>query len=301
MGRAVVRIGIAGCGTAARIHLDRLLAVDQVRIVGCADPDLSAAAALADRASLRSETGTERPVPSFADYRELLRAQVPDALAIFTPHLLHYRLTMDALQAGCHVFIEKPLSTNVQEAADIVSLAKGRHLKVAVGQQFRLSPSLIEARRRIAQGAIGPIRLVTCLLARPWLTTLGRQESTWRFNTKMGGGGILSDAGDHLIDALLWTTGQTARGRRRPERLGSGNRSRDGRRNSPGGRNSCLACHFGNITRRALHARVLWRAGTSARHRLNFGGTTNRHAALRRCLARLDRDDRWQLRGCPRS
>ncbi len=156
-------------------------------IVGCADPELSAAAALADRASLRSETGTERPVPSFADYRELLRTQVPDALAIFTPHLSHYRVTMDALQAGCHVFIEKPLSTNVQEAADIVSLAKGRNLKVGVGHQFRLCPSLIEARRRIALGAIGPVRLVTCLLARPWLTTLGRQESTWRFNPKIGG------------------------------------------------------------------------------------------------------------------
>jgi predicted dehydrogenase len=118
---------------------------------------------------------------------------------------------MDALQAGCHVFDEKPLSTNAQEAADIVSLARGRGLKVGVGQQFRLCPSLMEARQRIADGAIGRTRLVTCTLARPWLSTLDREDSTWRFNTKMGGGGILSDAGDHLIDALLWTTGQGAR------------------------------------------------------------------------------------------
>ena len=53
MKTSVVRIGIAGCGMAARIHLDRLLALDGVAIVGCADPDLSAAAALADRASLQ--------------------------------------------------------------------------------------------------------------------------------------------------------------------------------------------------------------------------------------------------------
>ena len=210
MGTALVRIGIAGCGMAARIHLDRLSAVDEVRIVGCADPDLTAAAALADQASLR--VGPERvaPIPAFADHRELLRALTPDALAIFTPHLDHYRVTMDALQTGCHVFIEKPLSTNVQEAADIVSLARARHLKVGVGHQFRLCPSLIEARRRIADGAIGAVRLVTCILARPWLTTLGREERTWRFDTKRPGGGILSDAGDHLIDALLWTTGQAA-------------------------------------------------------------------------------------------
>jgi predicted dehydrogenase len=211
METAVVRIGIAGCGMAARIHLDRLSALDGVKIVGCADPDLSAATALADRASARTLAGSEPPIPAFADHRELLRTLTPDAMAIFTPHLDHYRVTMDALQSGCHVFIEKPLSTNVQEAADIVSLARGRDLKVAVGHQFRLCPSLIEARRRITAGTIGPVRLVTCILARPWLTTLGQEDRTWRFNTKVAGGGILSDAGDHLIDTLLWTTGQIAR------------------------------------------------------------------------------------------
>jgi predicted dehydrogenase len=207
---SVLRIGIAGCGTAARIHLDRLLALNGVAIVGCADPDIAAAAALADRASLGNRAGAGAPVPAFADHRDLLRSVVPDALAIFTPHLTHYRLTMDALQAGCHVFIEKPLSTNLQEAADIVSLARGRNLKVGVGHQFRLCPSLIEARDRIAAGTIGPVRLVTCILARPWLTNLGPQERTWRFNNAVAGRGILSDAGDHLIDALLWTTGQAA-------------------------------------------------------------------------------------------
>ena len=120
----VVRIGIAGCGLAARIHLDRLLALEGVAIVGCADPDPVAAAALADRASIGASSGTNRSIRSFTDHRELLATEAPDALAIFSPHLSHYRHSMDALQAGCHVFIEKPLSTNLQEAADIVSLAR---------------------------------------------------------------------------------------------------------------------------------------------------------------------------------
>ena len=54
---------------------------------------------------------------------------------------------MDALQGGCHVFIEKPLSTNPQEAVDIVGVARGRSRKVGVGHQYRLSPSFLEARR----------------------------------------------------------------------------------------------------------------------------------------------------------
>ncbi len=211
MSTSVVRIGIAGCGLAARIHLERLLAIDGVEIVGCADPDLQAAQALADRASSRSgPPGKSGAVPAYTDHRELLARQSPHALLIFSSHLLHYRLTMDALQAGCHVFIEKPLTTNAQEAADIVSLARGRGKKVGVGHQFRLCPSLMEARRRLAKEAIGPVRMVAALLARPWSNTLARQESSWRFDPQVVGSGILADAGDHLIDALLWTTGQKA-------------------------------------------------------------------------------------------
>jgi predicted dehydrogenase len=209
METTALRMGIAGCGAAARIHLDRLLALDGIAIVGCADPDLAAAGSLADRATTRPGS-PDATIRAFSDHRELLRQVAPDALAIFSPHLSHYRLAMDALQAGCHVFIEKPLSTNVQEAADIVSLARARNLKVGVGHQFRLAPSLVEARRRLAAGAIGPVRLVTATLARPWLTTLGRAESAWRFDPESAGGGILADAGVHLIDALLWTTGQVA-------------------------------------------------------------------------------------------
>jgi predicted dehydrogenase len=199
-----LRIGIAGCGHAARIHLDRLAARAGVRIVGCADPDLAAAQALAARVP-----GPE-PVPAFADHRELLRQTGPEALAIFTPHRSHYRLAVDALQAGCHVFIEKPLTTNPQEAADIVGLARGRGRIVAVGHQYRLQPSLVEARQRLAEGRIGPLRLVVASLTQPWLAAHHGPEDAWRFDPKLGGSGLAADAGDHLLDALLWTTGQAA-------------------------------------------------------------------------------------------
>jgi len=155
-------------------------------------------------------SGSTMPPAAFSDHRELLRQVTPDALAVFTPHREHYRPVMDALQVDCHVFVEKPLSTNVQEAADIVGLAKGRDRKVGVAHQYRLLPSLVEARRRLAAGAIGKLRLVTASLARPWLASQGGLEGSWRFDPKVAGGGILTDAGDHLLDALLWTTGKAA-------------------------------------------------------------------------------------------
>ena len=177
-------------------------------IVGCADQDPASAESLTAKIGERHAAGS---IPAFTDHRELLRQQAPAAICIFIPHLWHYRVAMDALQAGCHVFIEKPLTTNVQEAADIVGLARGRGLKVAVGHQYRLRPSLEEARRRLEQGAIGALRLVTASLARPWLAGQQGSDRSWRFDRKIAGGGILADAGDHLIDALLWTTGRAAR------------------------------------------------------------------------------------------
>lgn len=207
MAGSLLRIGIAGCGHAARVHLSRLLALDGVRVVGCADPDATAARALAQGAA---GGPAAESVPVFVDHKDLLRQSAPDALAIFTPHLAHYRPAMDALQAGCHVFVEKPLSTNTQEAVDIVTLAKGRDRKVAVGHQYRLQPSLAEARRRLSEGAIGRLRLVVAAMAQAWLEGHEGAEDSWRFDPKVAGGGILADAGDHLVDAILWTTGQIA-------------------------------------------------------------------------------------------
>jgi predicted dehydrogenase len=207
MASSMLRIGIVGCGVAARAHLQRLVALDGVRVVGCADPDLAAAEALI--AGVPAAAGGP-PAIALADHRELIRQAAPDVVAIFTPHLAHYRPALDALQAGCHVFVEKPLSTNVQEAVDIVNLARGRGRTVGVGHQYRLRPSLIEARRRLAEGAVGPLRLVTAALAQPWLEAHSGSENSWRFDPKVSGGGLLADAGDHLVDALLWTTGQVA-------------------------------------------------------------------------------------------
>lgn len=200
-----LRIAIAGCGRAGKAHLARLLATGRVEVVGCADPDLGSARALAATAG-----GGDDGPPVFADAREMLARVAPEAVSIFAPHRVHYRLAMDALQAGCHLFIERPLSTNAQEADDIASLARGRERKVGVGHQYRLTPALAEARRRIKAGAIGPLRMVSATLARPWLAEHGGPADAWRYESKITGGGILADVGDHLLDALLWTTGRSA-------------------------------------------------------------------------------------------
>ncbi|WP_152049901.1 Gfo/Idh/MocA family protein [Tautonia marina] len=198
-------IGIVGCGRAARIHSRRLRDIEAVRITGCVDPEVEAARALASE--LIGSGGDPASIQAFSDHQQLLADTPPDVLAIFTPPRAHYRPAMDGLQAGCHLFIEKPLSTNTQEAVDIVNLARGRDRVVGVGHQFRLAPSLIEARRLLAEGAIGRLRLVMAVMANSWLATQrGPEGNAWRVDPKVSGGGIIADDGDHLLDALVWTT-----------------------------------------------------------------------------------------------
>jgi predicted dehydrogenase len=62
----------------------------------------------------------------------------------------------------------------------------------------------------VLEQVIGPLRLVTATLAQPWLASHRGSEHSWRFESRVAGGGILADTGDHLIDALLWTTGRAA-------------------------------------------------------------------------------------------
>ncbi len=202
-----LRVGIIGCGHAARVHVARLCALPDVQIVGVADPDEPSAR---DLTAIVSAGGKDSEIRSFGDHVALLKHTTPDAIAVFTPHLFHYRPVIDALQAGCHVFVEKPLSTNVQEAVDIVNVARARGRLVGVGHQFRLLPSLVEARNRLNQNAIGALKMVTATLAQPWLADHQGAEHDWRFDPRVSGGGVLADAGDHLIDALLWSVHQVA-------------------------------------------------------------------------------------------
>jgi predicted dehydrogenase len=200
-----LRIGIVGAGPAARALSMRLRALDGVTAVGVTDVDASAARALASTLSTARD-----PVEAYADHAELIRRANPTALAIFTDHAAGYRPAIDALQAGCHLFLQRPMANSVQEASDIAGLAKARGLLVGIGHHLRLLPSLIRTRARVSQGAIGPLRLVTATLTLPWLDAFRSSELDGRFDPKLVEGGILADAGRHLIDALLWTSGRSA-------------------------------------------------------------------------------------------
>ncbi len=93
----------------------------------------------------------------FTDYRVMLKDRRVDAVAIATPVSSHYRIAKDALLAGKHTFVEKPLCMFTKEAEDLVALAKSRKRILMVGHTFLYSPPVQKIRALIDQGALGHI------------------------------------------------------------------------------------------------------------------------------------------------
>lgn len=155
----LLRIGIIGAGSWAVANtLPILKAYSDVALVGVARPGRAEIDSV--RHAFGIPFGTE-------DYRELL-AQVPmDAAVIASPHHLHAEHACAAIEAGCHVLVEKPIATDVRDARRIIETAarNGRQVLVPYGWSFQ--PYFKQARRWIEAGRIGRIRHVVAQMATP--------------------------------------------------------------------------------------------------------------------------------------
>jgi len=95
------------------------------------------------------------------DYRELLRENL-EAIIIATPVYTHYKLAREALLAGKHVFVEKPLTTNSAQGEDLISLAKERDLRLMVGHTFVFNPGVEAVKHVIQSGELGTVYYINC-------------------------------------------------------------------------------------------------------------------------------------------
>lgn len=127
-----------------------------------------------------------------------------DALAVVTPNHLHAPMAIAALEAGFHVFCEKPMAMNGAEARAIAAAAQasGRHFGLAF--TYSGYPLVEEARTRVARGDFGAIRLVQVEYLQGWLSapidTAGNKQAEWRTDPARAGlGGCLGDIGTHAF------------------------------------------------------------------------------------------------------
>ncbi|MFD0716693.1 Gfo/Idh/MocA family protein [Paenibacillus sp. GCM10027626] len=196
-----LKIGFIGSGGIAAGHGRQLLAVESVEIAAIADPSHDNAAKFMEQAGLTQY----RPLV-FPTHQEMLRAGGLDAVVICSPHTLHFGQAADALNSGCHVLVEKPMTCSAREAEQLIGLAKEKGKVLQVSFQRHCQPEFIFIREAIAGGVIGKLSSVTATLYQDWQRS---QTGTWRQVASLSGGGMLMDSGSHIIDMLLWTTGLT--------------------------------------------------------------------------------------------
>ncbi|WP_417913545.1 Gfo/Idh/MocA family oxidoreductase [Candidatus Electronema sp. JM] len=126
-----VRVGVIGVGYLGRFHAQKYAAMQDVRLAGVADIDFARAEAVA------AECGT---VP-FADYRELL--EQTDAVSIVVPTIHHHQTALACLERGVDILLEKPMTTTLAEADEVIALAEEKQLILQVGHLERFNPAVL--------------------------------------------------------------------------------------------------------------------------------------------------------------
>jgi predicted dehydrogenase len=140
----------------------------------------------------------------YTDYRELIAHPTIDAVTVATPDALHFPVAMAALEAGKHVFCEKPLALTVDEALQLTERAESSGLVAMVAFTYRYTHALRELRRLIRAGAIGTPFYASAEIHWGGIGFPGSHLS-WRERSAESAAGIWADGASHLFDALAFT------------------------------------------------------------------------------------------------
>jgi predicted dehydrogenase len=101
------------------------------------------------------------PIPrTFADYRDMLALDKPDAAIIVTPHATHYEIARDCLEAGLHILVEKPLTLHARDARDLVDLAAQNKRVLTLGYAHNFIEAVRRAREVVQGGHLGALQYV---------------------------------------------------------------------------------------------------------------------------------------------
>ena len=186
-----VRIGFVGCGfVTLNRHLPTLRRIPEIEVCALSDLDPAAMAAVGDRHDVQRRYQTLQGLLSDPDV---------EAVAVCVPVAGHAEIVLAALDAGKHVFVEKPLARGLGEADRMVRGAQGSSARVLVGFNLRWHRNLEAARRIIASGALGRIQGLSTVFSDPVLSRKGLPA--WR-SQRSEGGGVLFDKLAHHFD--LW-------------------------------------------------------------------------------------------------
>ncbi|WP_029947778.1 Gfo/Idh/MocA family protein [Leifsonia aquatica] len=200
-------VAIVGCGIIGLNHARAIARHPGLEIGALVDAVPAAASALADQ--IVSELGVRRPTEHTSLTGALAEASV-DLVVICTPSGLHVQLAEEALAAGTHVVIEKPLDVSMTRARRILELSRQAErdgLVVSVISQHRFDPASVVVADAARGGAFG--RVTSGIASVAWWRSQDYYDSgQWRGTWELDGGGAVMNQGVHTVDLLVWFLGR---------------------------------------------------------------------------------------------
>lgn len=193
-----LRIGILGSGSKAGNLAQKITENPEAAIVAACDINAEITAAFIEK----NFADTDEKPASFTDAAAMYAEANLDGVMIVTPHTLHYQHGMQALEAGLHVFMEKPLVTSTEDARTLAAKVNETDRVFAVGFNTPCTAVFKYLREQIRANTWGKLELVNGYLSQNWLTlTVG----TWRQKPELSGGGQAYDSGAHILNSLTWS------------------------------------------------------------------------------------------------
>ncbi|HHD56644.1 MAG TPA: Gfo/Idh/MocA family oxidoreductase, partial [Desulfobulbaceae bacterium] len=127
----IIKVGVVGVGYLGRFHAQKYAAMEGVQLIGVADPDKERVHLIAE------ECGTA----PFTDYQQLL--PLVDAVSIVVPTVYHHEVARDCIDHGVDLLVEKPFTTTLAEADELIAQANQQKLILQVGHLERFNPAVL--------------------------------------------------------------------------------------------------------------------------------------------------------------
>ncbi|MBD2867426.1 Gfo/Idh/MocA family protein [Paenibacillus arenilitoris] len=185
-----IRIGIIGSGGIARAHASAYKKLSNLEIVAVADSIEGKAQAFIDQEQLHAAA-------AFDDHRKLLELEL-DGVSVCTPNFAHHETSVNALNAGKHVLVEKPMSVTLDQSIDMVAAAKRSGKMLTVGFQPRYDPNMSLIKEIVQSGQLGKVYFVETGGGR----RRGMPGGTF-ISKELAGAGAMADIGCYSLDMAL--------------------------------------------------------------------------------------------------
>ena len=194
------RIGVLGVGNMGMSHAKRILKgnVPHMELAAVADTDPARLAACSENLP---------GVPQFNTCEEMIASGLCDSILVAVPHYDHEKYTVEAFEAGLHVYCEKPGAVYTLQGLRMIEAAKKSGKVFCVGFQQRTNPTFRKIREMVQSGELGQIKKVIWIVTNWYRPQAYHDSSPWRSTWKLEGGGTIVNQNPHNIDLFQWMFG----------------------------------------------------------------------------------------------